>query len=227
MIARALLSVTVIAISATISGAEDLPREMLAGLSSEEFPVREKSQENLLIWARDNPDLRAASIAKLPSNEDPEIRKRSYEILRALSDDDYMTEGQGYLGIMMGEEILNGAAGEKPSAAIRISHVMNESPASAAGLKVGDLIVSLDGKSWPVDGALDAFMQAVASKKPLVDVILEVKRGADEPIEITVKLGKRPVPVLSDFSGDLQSLDKRAREDHFSQWLERLQVDKK
>ncbi|QTN33136.1 serine protease [Akkermansiaceae bacterium] len=223
MIPRALLSATLLVVAATVSFGDAIPADLLGGLSSEEFQVREKAQEDLLGWAREKPDVRAASLADLPKNEDPEIRKRSHEILRALSDDDYMTEGQGYLGIMMGEEILNGAAGEKPAAAIRISYVMKESPASAAGLKVGDLILSLDGKSWPAEGALDAFMQSVAAKKPLVNVVLKVRRGAGEPIEITVKLGKRPVPDLRDATGDLQLLDKRAREEHFGAWLERLQ----
>lgn len=223
---RVPLSAAMLLISAFLVWGEAVPPEMFAGLSSEEFPVREKSQESLLLWAREKPSTRAASLADLPSDEDPEIRKRSYEVLRALSDDDYMSDGQGYLGIMMAEEILNAAAEGKPAVGIRISYVMKESPASTAGLKAGDLIIALDGKSWSQEGAINVFMEVIAAKKPLVDVVLTVSRGAAEPAAVTVKLGKRPVPDLRDVSGDLQLLDKRAKDEHYSEWMKRLKAGK-
>ncbi len=199
-----------------------VPPELIVGLAAEDFTVREKSQISLLLWAKEKPEARAILLAKLSADEDPEIRKRTYEILRALSDDDYLSDGQGYLGIMMAEEILKAAPDAKPVAGIRVSHVVKESPAAISGLKADDLIIALEGKQWMQQEALNAFMEAIAGKKPLSNVVLTIRRDAADPFDVTVKLGKRPVQDLSYLSGDLQLLDKRAKDEHFREWLKHL-----
>jgi predicted metalloprotease with PDZ domain len=219
---RALLLVALFQAALPLSGKEELPPVILEGLTSDVFSVREKAQVSLLEWAREIPQSRTATLLKLSNDEDPEIRKRAAEILRQLSDEDYLSDGQGYLGIMMAEEMLNAGPDGKPGAGIRISMVMKDSPADSSGLKVGDLVVALDGKTWDEPGgALDAFMQTVAGKKPLMDVVLTVRRAAPEPIEIRVKLGKRPVADLQSATGNIQMLDKQAKDQHFREWLKR------
>lgn len=218
---RAFLLVALFQVALPLSGKEELPPVILEGLTSDVFSVREKSQVSLLEWAREMPESRAGILLGLSKDEDPEIRKRAAENLRRLSDEDYLSDGQGYLGIMMAEEMLNAGPDGKPGAGIRISMVMRDSPADSSGLKVGDLVVALDGKAWDEPGALDAFMKTVAGKKPLMDVVLTVRRAAPEPIEIRVKLGKRPVADLQSATGNIQMLDKQAKDQHFREWLKR------
>ena len=122
----------------------------------------------------------------------------------------------------MREEILKAGPDGKPAAGIRISRVLRDSPADSSGLRVGDLIIALDGQAWEGRGAMNAFMEAIAGKKPRVEVVLTIRRDAGEAIDITVKLGKRPVAELQNARGDLQMLDKQAKEEHFREWLKRL-----
>ncbi len=206
----------------SLAGGQVIPKAMVEGLAAEGFSVREKSQDDLLEWARKNLDSSAGALLELSGDVDPEIRMRSHEILKKLSDEDYLSDGQGYVGITMVEEILKAGPDGKPGAGIRISRVLRDSPADSSGLRVGDLIIALDGQAWEGRGAMNAFMEAIAGKKPRVEVVLTIRRDAGEPIDITVKLGKRPVAELQNARGDLQMLDKQAKEEHFREWLKRL-----
>lgn len=222
---RSLLLSALLAAVTQLSCAEGLPPGLLAGLASENFSAREKSQQELLGWAREKSAKRAAPLLGLLADEDPEIRKRSSEILRQLSDDDYLSNGQGYLGIMMGEEMFQEVPDGKLRAGIRISRVIDGSPADLSGLKAGDMITALDGKAWEEQGALDAFMGTIAGKKPLSDAVLTIRRNAPEQMEITVKLGKRPIPDLNLSREDPQILDMQAKDEHYKEWLKRLKPD--
>lgn len=225
MNARLLLFLSLFLAARLPSLGEPIPPEIVSRLASEIFLDREKSQEELLGWAREKSETRAVSLVTLLADEDPEIRKRSYEILRQLSDEDYLSDGQGYLGIMMGEEMLQAGLNGMPGAGIRISRVIKGSPADSSGLKAGDLIIALDGAAWGKQGALDAFMEKIAKKKPMADAVLTIRRNAPEPIDITVKLGKRPIPDLS-LAADPQALDMQAKDEHFRQWLKCLKSDR-
>lgn len=219
---RTMLVLGVLYAAAHISLGEGLPDEMPRRLASEDFLEREKAQKDLLEWAREKNGTRAVALMKLLADDDPEIRKRSHEILRQLSDDDYLSDGQGYLGIMMAEEMLQADPNGKPRAGIRISRVMKGSPADTSGLKAGDMIIALDGVAWEKPGALDAFMDKIAQSKPLAEVIVKIQRDAAEPVDIAVKLGKRPIPDLQLARENPQDLDKQAKDEHFKQWLNRL-----
>jgi hypothetical protein len=207
--------IAMILVAMPVTAAEAVPKPVLEGLAAEDFAVREKSQLNLLEWAKQNPKERTGSLVALSSAKDPEIRMRSVVVMRQLSDEDYLSDGQGYLGISMLEQNLN------PGAGIRVLNVMKGSPAHESGIKTGDLIIALDGKPWDKEGAVNVFMETIAQKKPLVDVILKIRRDNAEPIEITVKLGRRPVADLTEARGNLQLLDKKAKDEHFMEWLNR------
>jgi membrane-associated protease RseP (regulator of RpoE activity) len=203
---------------------QDRPSESLfQGLGSEEFDVREGAQAELSAWAAKNPQLAIPIFLRLfQEDDDPEVRKRALKILKELGNIDYLSEGQGYLGILIREEPLNAPQGGEVRFGIRVLNVGNGSPAEQAGLKMDDLILSLDGIIWKEGDAETKFITAVAAKKPLADVTLMVQRGQADPIGINVKLGKRPIPNLQ-AGGDLGLLEQQAKEQHFQQWLKKQQ----
>ncbi|MCS7047600.1 MAG: S1C family serine protease, partial [Gemmataceae bacterium] len=70
----------------------------------------------------------------------------------------------------------------------RVESVQTDSPAAKAGLKVGDVIIAVDGTK--LAGAED-FDKLVRSKKPGDTLSLEVRRD-EETLRLTVTLSKRP-----------------------------------
>lgn len=203
--------------------AEGVPEELRLGLASPEFEERENAQENLLEWSGEDNDAGASSVYELYRNsDDPEVRERCYKVLRDLSDIDYLSDGKGYLGIMMGEEMIKLDGDDKPRACLRISFVVKDSPASRAGLREGDLIIAVDGKKWYERGSIDDFMKVIADTKPLEEIVISLKRGEDESIEATAKLGRRPVEDLTGLGNDIEHLDEKAKKSHFRQWLKGL-----
>jgi C-terminal processing protease CtpA/Prc len=202
-----------------LCGSEPIPAELVKGLGSEEFAKREVSQSELLEWAKGREHAGVEILKMSRRSDDPEVQKRSSEILRNLSDEDYLSDGQGYLGITMQEEKIQGEPNGKEQIGIRILGLMKGSPAEQAGIKQGDLIIALDGKTWNEIGAVTVFGDVISKTKPLVEVILTVKRREPDPVEIPVKLGKRPINDLREARESLQLLDEQARERHFRDWL--------
>lgn len=201
--------------------AEELPPDqLLRGIASEVFSERESAQAELTEWSMRHPKAATPALLKLSeSDEDPEVRKRSLNVLRALSEADYFSDGQGYIGIMMDEVMLEAGEGGEFSMGIRVLNVMMGSPAEKADLRAGDMIIALDGNGWKGNGALAQFGETIAAKKPLVEVKLTVRRAGGEPLEVTMKLGRRPIADLRAAGGDLRLLEERAREQHFKEWL--------
>jgi C-terminal processing protease CtpA/Prc len=200
-------------------GGEPIPAQLLEGLASEEFAKREASQSELLEWARGREQAGVEILKMSRGSDDPEVQKRSSEVLRELSDEDYLSDGLGYLGITMQEEELQGEPNGKEQFGIRILGLMRGSPAEQAGIKQGDLIIALNGKTWNEIGAVTVFGDVISRTKPLVEVVLTVKRDEPDPVEIPVKLGKRPINDLREARESLQLLDEQARERHFRDWL--------
>ena len=202
----------------------ELPDRFLNNLSSETFKERENAQKGLLAWAIENGPNAASAIYQFRKvSDDPEIRKRSYEILRELSDIDYFSDGDGYLGIYMVEEIVEIPGDDRPRFCVRVTAVVDDSPAKEAGIQNGDLITALDGKKWYDEGAVDDLMKKIADSKPFQEVILTISRRNEDSLEIRVRLGKRPVEDLGGIRGNIQELEKRAKDEHFRTWLKQLE----
>ena len=72
------------------------PEAVLKGLASDEFKTREKSQADLLEWAKVNREPAAAALMKFSmASEDPEVRQRCLAVLKDLAYDDYLKTGEG------------------------------------------------------------------------------------------------------------------------------------
>lgn len=207
---------------AAFASAQQVPKELLEGLSSDEFKQRESSQLEMGKWADANGDAGVRAVYKVYSeSDDPEVISRCLLVLRKLSERDYMSDGKGYLGVQLSEENLQAPGDEKPQFGIRITHVMPGSQAEVAGIKAGDIIVSMDGKKWQEPGAINELINTVSSYKPLRKVVFEIKRAGEEKLlEIPVILGKRPVENLTElYYRPLEEMEKASRDRYFQEWL--------
>lgn len=90
-------------------------------------------------------------------------------------------------GSMPGTTPFLGVQGDQATNEPRIAKVFSGTPAEKAGLKVGDLILSFDGK--PIKEFPD-LSKLVNEKLPGEKVKVRLKRGADE-LELEVVIGRR------------------------------------
>jgi len=86
-----------------------------------------------------------------------------------------------------GQEPYIGIRGEPDSDVAKIAHVFDDSPAESAGLKVGDIVLSIDGDEVTNFASLTA---KVREKQPGDSIRLKIKRG-EETKEIRLTIGKR------------------------------------
>jgi len=100
--------------------------------------------------------------------------------------------GSGYLGVFLKDD--EGAAA--------IGSLEASGPAAKAGLKAGDLILSVDGKRIPNTQELIAAIQKI---KAGVTITLKIRRSGDDEKEIKVELGKRPPAPPGSDRGDFQN----------------------
>ncbi|MEP1304308.1 MAG: Do family serine endopeptidase [Balneola sp.] len=118
--------------------------------------------------------------------------------------DDLIDDGKvsrGYLGILPAEVDQTMAKAldlEEGTRGVLISQVVEGSAADEAGLKVQDVIVSIDGEKL-TNGAL-AFRTKVSSFMPGDKVEFTVIRDGEEK-EVSVTLGKRPDDLTSNNPG--------------------------
>lgn len=218
-------------LAVTITGspclAAEIPQEFLERLKSEEFKIREEAQNGLLTWARIDPGSRVEHVLEQArSAQDPEVRQRTHNVLRALAMDDYLKAGEGFVGIQM-NAIRAEVPGEEGGAreVIVINRVLRDTPAREAGLRVGDMIVSVNGEKLAVDGALASFQDTIRALKPATKTTFGIIRNGDL-VEVELTLGRRPPEQQARFFGqgmpDMNELAKLDQERFFREWLENL-----
>lgn len=102
----------------------------------------------------------------------------------------------GYLGVETVEITKDNFAkyGLREVRGVAIDKVLDGSPAAAAGLQAGDVIIAINGDSITSSRKLTRLMSEVS---PDHAVKLTVLRGGSER-EITATAGKRPMPVFTD-----------------------------
>ncbi|MCG2589320.1 Do family serine endopeptidase [Rhodohalobacter sulfatireducens] len=109
-----------------------------------------------------------------------------------------ITEGRvarGYLGIggSTVDRTMASALGLESARGVIIGEVLPDTPAANAGLREGDVIVSLDGEQV---SAYRDFQVAIGSKKPGDEIALEIIRDGEE-MEFEVELTERPDQLAS------------------------------
>jgi predicted metalloprotease with PDZ domain len=199
--------------------AAELPSGVLSGLGSQNFREREAAQTRLLEWGRTQSGpamdelLRQSRIAA-----DPEVRERCLSVLRALVIDEYLNEGEGYLGISLKDEVSDVPGEVKPRGVIRVLMVQADTPAEHAGIRQNDLIVGVNGEMWQ-----DVVFRAnVRMMKPNMKVDLKIVRDGGL-IELKATLGRRPlsadIGIFPGQSFDPEATERAAKEAYFRRWL--------
>lgn len=99
---------------------------------------------------------------------------------------DRMVQGDAW-GHLPGNEPFVGVRGDAEAKDAKIAHVFPNSPAEKAGLKVGDVVLELDGESLADFSSLSA---KVRDRQPGDRMKLKVRRG-EETLNLQITIGKK------------------------------------
>nr|WP_226895297.1 PDZ domain-containing protein [Luteolibacter marinus] len=155
--------------------------------------------------------------------------------MEVVVDEHQRNEGQGYVGITMTRVAIMIPGEKGVTSGVRISGVEPDSPATKAGLSVGDVIVGIDKRRWEAaQDSVESFIAEVRETKPGKELDLEILR-AGELMRIAVTLGTRRMGMPEsklrfnfgngEFeSVDLDQLEKEAKEEFFKHWLAEKQA---
>lgn len=220
----------VAALAPMASQALELPPEIVTGLAADRFRDRENAETELLAWARQRADKAADLLfSEAQENPDPEVRGRCLSVLKDIVNDEYLREGQGYIGILMRNEVMLVPGDERLRRVIRVMQVVPESPAEKAGLAVGDIIAGTSELKWYDGEASEQFGKAIQELKPRTKVVLKVLRD-HESRDVEVVLGRRPPAAEAAFmNGDPEAAmeaAEHAREAFFKDWIKRHKAGK-
>ena len=208
-----------------VLGAAEMPQDELGRLGADEFRVREEAEAALLAWARQDPERTIRRVFRESRDHaDPEVRDRCLSVLKELANDEYLRDGEGYIGIWMQNETMLVPGDERMRQVVRVQRVMPGSAAELAGVKAQDLIVGAGEIVWYEGEASERFSEVIRQMKPRETVRLKVIRDG-ELREIKVILGRRPADADIAFQhGDpamAEEAARRARERFFEAWLRR------
>ena len=228
--------------AATGSPALELPAGPLANLASEQFHQRESAQAELLAWARQQPDTVKDELLRHSRNDsEPEVRERCLQVLRDLINEEYLQDGEGFLGIQMGNALILGLQGLQPAAqdetalvpgdpvrrkTVKVTMVVADSAAEHAGLQPNDQIVQMGDLFWHQGDPGDAatlLREHIRQLKPNTKVSFKILRD-DKLLDIEVKLGRRPLNADRMLFGDNQfdeaAAEQTAKDAYFKRWLD-------
>jgi len=142
----------------------------------------------------DDWDWQSKDEGKQSKNEDRDDKDkdtdRRVKVYRWNSEEETADQKGGYLGVQVQDitRALKRARDLQSDEGALVNRVENESPADDAGIRRGDVIVSVDGENVEDSGDL---IEAVRSLKPGKEVEVIVLRG-DERKTFSVELGERP-----------------------------------
>lgn len=205
-----------------------VPAGYLVDLESPEYSVRERAETNLLEWGRRQPARSMPEIFKHTQNaKDPEVRERCLDVLRELVGDEYMAEGEGYIGIALSwkDDLVVVPGEKKPRKAVRVTGVMANTPGQQSGILMNDLIIKLEGESWHDVDATPLFREKIKKMKPKSVASMTILREG-ELIDIKVTLSRRPLMADHQQNIDLNASEVAAKEAHFQRWLAQKKAGK-
>jgi predicted metalloprotease with PDZ domain len=185
---RPLLIVTALSFLASASLA-GTPGEDVARLGDSSFRVREKASAALKQAATTNhAAVLEACIAGYAATDDVEILSRLDEIMLPVVERKLYNRPKGFLGLRLeaSAAVLNG----KAVPAIEAAMIVEGQAAEKAGVKMGDLILAMDGKPVTEDGT-SPFIAMIQEMEPGTTVRLDILRGENR-VTLPVVLSERP-----------------------------------
>ncbi len=202
-----------------IAGSGDVPSDALLNLASPRFCEREIAQTELLEWARTQAGPAMNELLSYSQNaDDPEVRERCLSVLRILVIEEYLKEGEGYIGIGLADEIAVIPGEATPRELIRVLQVQPNSPAERAGIRPNDLIVRINREMWHET----LFRENVRMMRPNTGVDLKLLRDG-EILDLKVTLARRPLSADTLFfnapTDNSGALERAAEEAYFRRWL--------
>ncbi|BCX48891.1 hypothetical protein HAHE_27990 [Haloferula helveola] len=224
-----LLGAGVLWLPLTARGGEEPPENLVQQLASERYPDRVAAQGKLAEWSKENGKESWDWLTRVATEGDnPEVRDRVLVVLKALVLGELEQSRPGFVGITMSSVKVGGEADD--GIGVQVLAVSKNSPADKAGLKAGDVVVSLEGKTWKTENAQDEFAGRVGALKPGTEVNLGILRGG-ERLDIDLTLAARPWSAgeygdlqrrnFDPFApGGLMPTERQARERVFREWLD-------
>lgn len=162
--------------------------KLVGQLADPSFNVRQQAAKDLReLGSKQRDKVQMALMKAYRNSDDPEVRFRSREILTEL-----LVASLGYIGISYAKREHIDVQGKKRWV-ILINEVQNDSPASKAELRAGDVILRLNGKELGADADVD-FPKTIKSIGSGVVVVFNIEREGGEK-RVSVTLGTWPRPV--------------------------------
>lgn len=211
---------------ASAHGVEQPSDEVLGHLGSEDFKERMTAQGALLEWARKQPEpAKDWLFRRAIDDANPEMRRRFTAVLKDLVSDEYLRDGEGYVGIRMMTVQVQVPDDKAQRFGISVSLVVPDSAAAKAGLMLGDVIVEAGDQKWNNPTADMLFTTWVRGHKPGQKITLKVLRNG-KVLSLDLILGRRP-PDSDMFmfgeppdSATLAREAEAAKDAYFQNWFE-------
>ncbi len=174
---------------------------LVQGLADEVYATRESSTAELIQRARGESDPVWKLVLKhFRSDPEPEVRLRCEVILRDMADN------YGFLGVQHRERTYFSVDG-KSHRGVELMTIIEGQPAHAAGLKVGDIVIEIDGKSLDIEDTVNLFGSTIRLLGAGRQTTVKIDR-LGEVLTIPITTGAPPK--------ELGTIDPEAR---FQEWL--------
>ena len=170
-------------IVATSGVAMAAPLDLIEGLGDESYQLREKSEQELALWAKKNGEQALNDLSDIKKKaKSPEVISRLDNVISGIVVYKAIAGTRGYMGIYM--EPVMGALG--------VSRTVRNMPAAKAGILPEDKIIWVDGidlskKNQRVEEAMEFVQSYVKRKNAGEKLTLKILRDG-EKLSKTLKL---------------------------------------
>ena len=224
-LARQLRVLMLVVCLVQLADGSELSDKLILDLADGEYRVREKAQSDLLAQARQQPEASKDKLFQIAqTSQDPEIRERCLGVLRQLLTDQYMSEGQGFVGIGRMDKTVELAGRLEPCHGVLVTSVRSGTPAERAGIQLNDLIIALNKSGWKEVTASETFANQVAAMKPGTKISLSILRD-EKVIDLDVVLVRRPAGLFNELlfmpgqAFDPEKAENDAMAAYFRDWF--------